>query len=195
MLSKALLGGTPKPKGIITVDASTNSLAFALLHGEKLVTFGKFTFTGNDAYYRAADAALKTSAFFEDSDIDAMMIESVPFMNSPKTALQLALVQGAIVGAMACSGVKVFMPVTAMQWQNHIGNKALTAAEKAAMIKEYPGKTKSWYKTKTREIRKQRTIDYVNKRFTLELSDNDVTDAIGIGCYVADRFDILFGGV
>jgi Holliday junction resolvasome RuvABC endonuclease subunit len=193
MLSKALLGVAPKPKGIITVDASTNSLAFALFHDKTLVKIGKVNFTGKDAYYKAADAALKASIFFNDYDIDAMVIESVPFMNSPKTALQLALVQGAIVGAMACSGVEVMMPVTAMQWQNHIGNKALTAAEKSAMLKQYPGKTKSWYKTKTREIRKQRTIDYVNKRFNLNLDDNDVTDAIGIGCYVVDRFDILFG--
>lgn len=182
------------PNRVISIDASTNSLAFAIFHDRHLQAHGKVAFTGTDAYYKAADAATKAKLFFQSYDVDAMVIESVPFMNSPKTALQLALVQGAIVGAMRSAGVKTLMPVTAMQWQNHIGNKSLTAAEKAAIIKANPGKSTSWYKEKGRAVRKQRTIDYVNKRFSLSLADNDVTDAIGIGCYAADNFTKIFGG-
>jgi hypothetical protein len=34
-----------------------------------------------------------------------------------------------------------------------------------------------------REIRKQRTVDYFNKKYNLELDDFDVADAFGIAHY------------
>ena len=38
-----------------------------------------------------------------------------------------------------------------------------------------------------RDFRKQRTIDYVNKKFYLSLTDDDVADAVAIGSYAIDR--------
>ena len=39
-----------KPQTICSIDASTNSLAFALFAGEDLGTVGKINFEGNDTY-------------------------------------------------------------------------------------------------------------------------------------------------
>lgn len=182
------------PKRILSVDASTASIAFALFDGPKLERYGKVKFVGDDAYYKAGDASLKCLALLKDFNAEAVVIESVPFINSPRTALQLALVQGSIIGAARACGITTLVPVTPTQWQNHIGNPPLTKAEKASIMKEFPNKSKSWYQTKSREIRKQRTIDYINFRFGSSLSDNDVTDAIGIGCFAVDNQKKVFGG-
>ena len=48
---------------------------------------------------------------------------------------------------------------------------------------ENPGYAESWYKAKMREIRKQRTVDYFNKKYKLELDDFDVADSFGIAYY------------
>jgi hypothetical protein len=41
----------------------------------------------------------------------------------------------------------------------------------------------SWYKNKLRNIRKQRTVDYFNKKYNLNITDFDVADAFGIAHY------------
>jgi hypothetical protein len=55
--------------------------------------------------------------------------------------------------------------------------------EKDKLRFENPGHTDSWYKAKMREIRKQRTVDYFNSKYNLELDDFDVADAFGIAHY------------
>ena len=51
-----------KPKNIMSIDASTNSLAFAIFSGNDLVTYGKIKFDGNNAYQKLGDAARKCLA-------------------------------------------------------------------------------------------------------------------------------------
>jgi hypothetical protein len=41
-------------------------------------------------------------------------------------------------------------------------------------------------------MRKQKTIDYVNKRYDIKVDDDDVADAIGIGSYVSDKWGAIF---
>ena len=48
-----------KPHTICAIDASTNSLAFALFEGEDLKTVGKINFQGNDIYEKVMDAGKK----------------------------------------------------------------------------------------------------------------------------------------
>ncbi|NCV08370.1 MAG: hypothetical protein EBW51_07215, partial [Actinobacteria bacterium] len=55
--------------------------------------------------------------------------------------------------------------------------------EKDKLKLENPGYADSWYKNKMRQIRKQRTVDYFNKKYGLELDDFDVADAFGIAHY------------
>lgn len=181
-----------RPQRIVAIDASTNSLAFSLFDSGRLVQYGKIRFNGTDALYKAGDACKKAIPFFKIFNADAIVLESAIYSNSPKTAMQLSLVQGAIIAAAQVSGIRVVKTITPMQWQNYIGTRLLTAHEKQDIVRKNPDKSKSWYKSKERETRKNKTISSVNKNFRINVSDDDVADAIGLGWYVADKWSVLF---
>jgi Holliday junction resolvasome RuvABC endonuclease subunit len=170
-----------KPKTICSIDASTNSLAFAIFSDISLVAFGKINFQGSNTYAKVKDAARKSYAFFKKFNIDSIVIEHTVFINSPKTAADLALVQGGLLGAAGISGIKIAGSVNPISWQSFIGNPKLTTLEKKELMEQYPDKSKVWYQNRAREIRKIRTIQFVNTYYDKKVSDNDVADAIGIG--------------
>jgi len=177
------------PETIMSIDASTNSVAFAIFKNKELVKFGKIKFSGNTTYEKVVDAARKISPYFKNHVvIDAIVIEHTVFMNSPKTQADLALVQGAILGAAGISVVRSVAPIT---WQNFIGNKKLTTPEKTEIRLANPGKSDSWYKTFEREQRKLKTIRFVNVYYGKEINDNDVADAIAIGHYAINNWERL----
>lgn len=182
-----------KPRRFCAIDASTNTLAFAIFDDKKIIACGKINFSGVTTYEKVMDAAKKTKAFFDKFDFDAIIIEHTVFMNSPKTVAQLATVQGALLGAAAMAGVKKIGSVSPMTWQNFIGNKKLTKEEKAAIVKKNPGKSVSWFKNEERNIRKQRTIDYININYDKQLTDDDVADACAIGHWALSNWDKAFG--
>jgi hypothetical protein len=59
-------------------------------------------------------------------------------------------------------------------------------------MKKFPGKSKNWYQNKSREIRKERTIRFVNTYYNKSIQDDDVADAIGIGNYALQNMSKLF---
>jgi hypothetical protein len=182
----------PQPQRICSIDASTNSLAFAIFNGENLEAVGKIEFTGATTYLKVKDAARKTAAFFSVYGTpQAIVIEHTVFMNSPKTAADLALVQGALLGALGVSGAETIKSINPIAWQTFIGNGRLTTPEKQVIRSDNPGKSESWYKAKEREFRKQRTIRFVNTIYDKQVSDNDVADAIGIGHYAINNWQKL----
>ena len=180
-----------KPKTICSIDASTNSLAFAIFSDINLVAFGKINFQGTNTYAKVKDAARKSYAFFKKFNIDSIVIEHTVFINSPKTAADLALVQGALLGAAGISGIKIAGSVNPISWQSFIGNPKLTTMEKKELMEQYPDKSKVWYQNRAREIRKVRTIQFVNTYYDKEVADNDVADAIGIGHWAINNWGKL----
>jgi hypothetical protein len=183
-----------KPHTICAIDASTNSLAFALFAGDNLGVVGKINFEGNDIYEKVIDAGKKVSAFFEYyGGFEAIVIEHTVFMNSPKTAADLALVQGAILGAAGKTGTKIIGKVSPITWQNFIGNKKLTKEEQLVIRNQNPGKSVGWYKGYERGIRKQRTIKFINLNYDRNLEDNDVADACGIGHWAIKNWGKAIG--
>jgi len=183
---------TNKPKGICSIDASTNSLAFAFFYEDSLESIGKINFSGSNTYQKVSDAAAKTLAFFEHYGIpEAVVIEHTVFMNSPKTAADLALVQGAMLGAMSMAGVKTIKSINPIAWQTFISNGRLTKEEILKLRSDNPGKSDSWYKSQGRELRKQKTIRFVNVQYDRNVVDNDVADSIGIGHYAINNWEKL----
>ena len=170
-------------KNICAIDASTNNLAFAIFSDKNLKACGKISFKGVDNYSKVGDAARKSFAFLKNFEIDAIVIEHTVFMNSPKTAADLALVQGGLLGAARMAGIKRFGSVSPITWQNYIGNKKLTNPEKLEIAQANPGKAASTLKSIEREARKQKTIKFVNTFYDKNISDNDVADAVAIGHY------------
>lgn len=182
------------PSTICAIDASTNSLAFALFAGKELGTVGKINFNGLNTYDKVMDAGKKVKAFLDYyGGFEAIVIEHTVFMNSPKTAADLALVQGAILGAAGQSGTKVIGKVAPITWQNFIGNKKLTKEEQLVIRSQNPGKSDSWYKNHERSLRKQRTINFININYDKNIVDNDVADACGIGHWAVNNWTKAVG--
>jgi hypothetical protein len=185
---------TGKPQRICAIDASTNSLAFAVYKNTDLEEFGKINFEGKDIYQKVGDAAVKTRAYFKDfMVVDAIVIEHTVFMNSPKTAADLALVQGALLGAAAMCGITTVGRVSPITWQNYLGNKKLTKEEQLLLRSKNPGKSDSWYKTYERQFRKERTIKLIEINYDKTINDNDVADACGIGHWAINNWDKAVG--
>jgi hypothetical protein len=183
-----------KPHRICAIDASTNSLAFSLFAGEDLVTVGKINFEGTNTYEKVMDAGKKVKGFFDIYDgFEAIVIEHTVFMNSPKTAADLALVQGAILGAAGQTGTKVIGTVSPITWQNYIGNKKISKDEQLFIRSQHPGKSVSWYKTYERNLRKERTIKFINTIYDRTITDNDVADACGIGHWAIKNWGKAIG--
>jgi Holliday junction resolvasome RuvABC endonuclease subunit len=189
--------GTKLPKTICAIDASTNSLAFAIFDTQEktLKLVGKINFKGKDTYEKVMDAGQKVKAFLDMYEgFEAIVIEHTVFMNSPKTAADLALVQGAILGAAGQSGTKIIGKVAPITWQNYIGNKKISKDEKLFIRSQNPGKSDSWLKSYERELRKQRTIKFINMQYDRTITDNDVADACGIGHWAIKNWNKAVGG-
>lgn len=179
-----------KPESFCSIDASTNSLAFAYYKNNQLIKYGKIKYFGNDVYEKIIDASHKTKAFFDQfENLQYIVIEQVIYLNSPKTAANLAMCHGALVSAASLAGINHIASVSPMQWQNWVGNKRLTIEEKEKIKKNNPDKTASWYKSQERLFRKQRTIKFVNEKFNIKIDDDDVADAIAIGSWAIDNWN------
>ena len=189
-MNKTKWGGPVQPNNICAIDASTNSLAFAFYSFKNLGVIGKINFEGNEIYEKVADACKKTKGLFDQFNmVDAIVIEHTVFMNSPKTAADLALVQGALLGAAGLTGTKVIGTVAPITWQNYLGNKRITKEEQVIIRSKNPGKSDSWYKTYERQIRKERTIKLIEINYNKVISDNDVADACGIGHWAINNWN------
>jgi len=179
-----------QPGVICAIDASTNSLAFTIYSYKKLLDHGKIMFQGKNIYDKVIDANKKTKALFDHYDlVEAIVIEHTVFMNSPKTAADLALVQGAIIGGAGLSNIKIIGKVSPITWQSYLGNKKLTKEEQLQIRSLNPGKSLSWYKAYEREFRKQRTIKLLGVVYDKKITDNDVADSAGIGHWAINNWD------
>jgi hypothetical protein len=193
-MSKTKWGAESQPKTICAIDASTNSLAFALFVGNELESIGKISFEGNNIYEKVMDAGKKVKAFFDIyGGFEAIVIEHTVFMNSPKTAADLALVQGAILGSAGQSGTKIIGRVSPITWQIFMGNGKISKEEQLLIRSQNPGKSDSYYKAHERMLRKERTIKFININYDRTITDNDVADACGIGHWAVKNWDKAIG--
>lgn len=180
-----------KPAKFIAIDASTNSLAFAYFEFGKLELVGKINFEGDNIYQKCIDATKKIKTLFDMPKLanSSIVIEHTVFMNSPKTAADLALVQGAIIGAAGLAGATEVGRVSPITWQNYIGNKKISKDEQLLIRSKNPGKSMSWYKAYERNLRKERTIKFISINYDINIEDNDVADACGIGHWALNNWE------
>jgi len=175
----------PKAKRVIGIDASTNSLAFAIFEGETPIRCGEVKFNGSSVPERLVDAKRKTKALVDAGILraDYIVIEKAIMVRNVQTAIDLAYVFGAIIGELMEFNPRV-EKVAPISWQSGIGNPNLKTAEKEQIKKDFPGKSKTWYSNKGREIRKQRTLDIAQKYFKIPDNSDNVGDAVGIALFV-----------
>jgi hypothetical protein len=99
--------------------------------------------------------------------------------------IKLSYVYGVVIAELMSTGASV-ITISPSSWQAYIGNKNPTKEEKAAIRLINPGYADSWYKNQLRNMRKQRTADYFNKKHGLAIEDFDVADAFGIAYYARE---------
>ncbi len=167
---------------VLGIDASTNSVAFCLMGNDKPLKWGKIEFVGADIYEKIYDAKVKTHAMLEELKSDYIAVEGAILVRSPDAVIKLSYVYGVVIAELMSTGSKV-ITISPSSWQAYIGNKNPTKDEKSAIRLANPGYADSWYKNKLRNIRKQRTADYFNRKYNLNVVDFDVADSFGIAHY------------
>jgi Holliday junction resolvasome RuvABC endonuclease subunit len=171
-----------KAHRVLGIDASTSSIAFCLLENNKPVKWGKVNLVGNDIYEKIYNAKLKMSVMLEELKSDYIAVEGAILVRSPDAVIKLSYVYGVVIAELMSTGASV-ITISPSAWQAHIGNKNPTKEEKSAIKLLNPGYADSWYKNKLRNMRKQRTADYFNKKYGLSIEDFDVADSFGIAYY------------
>lgn len=167
---------------VLGIDASTNSVAFCLMENNKPIKWGKIEFIGSDIYKKIYDAKNKVHAMLGELKSDYIAIEGAVLVRSPDAAIKLSYVYGVVIAELMATGSEV-ITISPTAWQANIGNKNPTKAEKEILRQANPGYADSWYKNKMRNIRKQRTADWVKSTFNIEITDFDVADSFGIAYY------------
>ena len=71
--------------------------------------------------------------------------------------------------------------------------KKISKEEQLANRTANPGKSVSWYKAYERNLRKERTIKFINTIYDRHIVDNDVADACGIGHWAMSNWTKAIG--
>jgi Holliday junction resolvasome RuvABC endonuclease subunit len=171
-----------KANRVLGIDASTNSVAFCLMENDQPLKWGKIDFVGADIYEKIYDAKVKMHVMLNELKSDYIAVEGAILVRSPDAVIKLSYVYGVVIAELMSTGAKV-ITISPSAWQAYIGNKNPTKDEKSAIRLKNPGYADSWYKNQLRNMRKQRTVDYFNKKYGLSVSDFDVADAFGIAHY------------
>jgi Holliday junction resolvasome RuvABC endonuclease subunit len=174
-----------KADRVIGIDASTNSIAFAIFDKGKPERCGEIKFEGKDVFARLYDAKKKVRAMVESGVLQADFIamESAWTGPNPDTGLALAYVYGAIISELMVSPLVIVRP---LEWQTYIGNPNLKKPEKEQLALDNPGASKSALQVLGRALRKQRTLDFSRQHFKIPGGSDNVGDAIGVAVYAVE---------
>ncbi len=167
---------------VLGIDASTNSIAFCLMENDVPLKWGKINLSGEDIYDKIHNAKVKMALMLDELKSDYIVVEGAVFVKSADAVIKLSYVYGVVIAELMSTGAKV-ITIAPSSWQAYIGNKNPTKEEKAAIRLKSPGYADSWYQNQLRNMRKQRTVDYFNKKYNLSLTDFDVADSFGIAHY------------
>jgi Holliday junction resolvasome RuvABC endonuclease subunit len=167
---------------VLGIDASTNSIAFCLMENDIPLKWGKVNLIGEDIYDKIHDAKNKMHSMLEELKSDYIVVEGAVFVKSADAVIKLSYVYGVVIAELMSTGAKV-ITIAPSSWQAYIGNKNPTKEEKQMIRAQNPGYADSWYQNKLRNMRKQRTADYFNKKYNLNVLDFDVADSFGIAHY------------
>lgn len=172
---------------VLGIDASTNSIAFCIFENDKPVSYGEVNFEGSDVYERMLDAKQKMAALRKAGlfNVDFIAIEAGVMVRSAHVAIKMAYVFGIIMGELLSDKIDV-IEVHPITWQSYIGNTNFTKAQKQKVKDEFPNKAESWYKNKIRQMRKQKTLDFMRDKGIITDSDN-VADAAGLAWYAVNN--------
>jgi hypothetical protein len=174
-------------KRVICIDNSTNSTAYVVFNGKKLETYGEISFPGKDTYERIVKMRQSLEPLKDlCKDISDLYIEQTTFVQSQKTVILLALAEGATIASISNPNMNIHR-ISPLVWQKYIGNPPLNALEKKQIKEQNLDKTPSWLKNEYRRVRKQITVDYINKRFGIVEPSDNICDAFGLAVWASEN--------
>ncbi len=166
---------------ILSIDPSSNKLAFAVVSKDKLEAKGKVDFPKGASHQeriKTLDRALPLLLDYHQPDL--LLSEGAIYIQNPQTTITLAYLIGAIMGHGAARNLSTAL-VDPLEWKPGLGYKNISRIEKAGWVKE-TGKKEA--EKKARFERKERIRLIVMDMIPdLEETDNDIIDAIGIGLW------------
>lgn len=163
---------------ILGVDASTNSFAFCVYDKNGPVRWGEINFRGVTVFKRLIYGGRILRALANELNAEMIAIESSVYVNNKSTVIGMAYSVGMILSSLGIDNIAEYKP---LEWQTHIGNSTLKKVEKDKIKQDYPGKSASWYSNKGRELRKDRTRQWVKNTYGHDIKSDNVTDAFGVG--------------
>lgn len=164
---------------LMGIDVSTHSIAFCV-YDEKPVYWGKVDIEVGEQHARCGDVMKKMLHLMQAFNPGHVAIESIIYVNNRDVVIKLAEVAGVIKGC-ASMQERLFSEIRPSQWMSIVGTPTRDTNEaKDKVKKDHPGKSATWYKNKMRELRKQKTRDWVRETFDIDIDDDDVTDAIAL---------------
>lgn len=176
----------PKAGKVMGIDASTHTLAFAIVEGDKLLQVGEIDLQGDTFYERLIDCRTKADVILSRFSVDYISIEKAVAVKSPDTALKLGMIVGVVITSLATNSTKV-QEIAPITWQSYIGNPNIIGKAKKDIIAQHPLKSKSWISSHIRELRKQRTKDWVLKKYGVKEDSDNVADAVGIATFTVEQ--------
>lgn len=169
---------------VLGIDASTKTIAYSVIKDGELQSYGETNLGTGDMYTRLGNAKDIMDGLVDivGQNVGKCFIESAVRVNNIKTTVNLAYMYGIIMGSIVSHGI-LLNEVSPVVWQKYIGNNPYTKAEKSAFAIEYPDKSATWLSNQIRIRRKEKTIRWANEKFGVEISSDNIADAIGVGWY------------
>jgi hypothetical protein len=177
---KNLLDTRTPAKKVMGIDASTKAIAYSIFQNRRPTVYELVPIVGGNIWEKCGDANKKMQALVKKHKPDYVLIERAIYVNNVEVMKLLAYVYGSVLAVPASQGIPT-TDVSPTTWMNWIGNVPLTKVEKAAFAKKHKGRPKTWRDQRLRVERKQRTIDYVNKKWGLAVTDDNIADSLAIG--------------
>lgn len=175
-----------RPRTVMGIDNSTNSMAYTIFTDGEPVKWGEFVFRGANTFERIADARhVLTASLPLFEEIREIGIEKTTRVNSQQTAIYLAMAAGVVISHFS-HRAKV-REVPAPTWMSKTSKPILSKVEKQALKLTYPGKSDSWYRNKAREESKLRTIQWIKNVYGLDMRNDNVADSFCIAAYLANN--------
>lgn len=177
----------PVPRSFLGIDGSSKLMGFGLIVDGKPVKWGVINYAGKDRFERLVDSVVKVEALMKMiGPVDVVVQEQAVGSLNQKTGLYLAQAYGATMKTFIENSNEYIM-VNPNEWQAALGVKAKTPA---AIKKEMPGKTASFYSEEARRERKRRNIQWVEDTYGIKLpyEFNDAADGIGLSWWGGQQY-------
>lgn len=170
---------------IMSVDPSTNSLAFAVMEYGQLLAWGKIDLPKGTIIKKLNVINRMVPVVLSLYEPDHFVIEQSIYIQNANTTRTLAYINGCVLSQVVQYGIKHIDDVKPLVWKPGIGYKNVSAREKQEWDAKIGVKESKKKAALERKERVKRIID--EKIPNHNCNDYDIIDAIGIGLWATQN--------